>query len=410
MINLNKRKSRLIFVQSYFYPDYSAGSQMLSDLSFYHSNKNFDVSVIASRKMYDGVNKPLLYYEEISDVTVYRVWSSNIGKKRYIGRIIDYISLEITLIIKLFKILKKGDIVVLMTDPPLLNIFAYPLIRLKRGLVVNWLQDVFPEIAVSAGLLTKTSIINYSITKLRNKVLKGADKNIVIGNKMYDYLVDIGVNDKKISKIENWSDGRAIYSIANKDNYIRKDWGLENKFVIGYSGNLGRVHDISTILTVIENFKFDKNILFLFIGGGVGLNKIIKYSKSNKLNNVMFKPYQDRALLALSLNVADVHWVTLDPKMEGFIVPSKYYGILAAGKPVYFIGDSDGELARDIKRIGCGETFEIGDCDKLESVIKQYSDDPKYVTKMGDLGRVEFCKSYDFPVAADKFMKLFNEL
>jgi colanic acid biosynthesis glycosyl transferase WcaI len=401
---------KIIFTSSYFYPDYSAGSQMLSDLSFYLSKNGFDAAVVTSRRMYDDSGKPLLTHEEFNGVDVHRVWSSRFGRKSYIGRIIDYISLEVSLIIKLFNIIKKGDIVVLMTDPPLLNVISYPLIKFKRGVVVNWLHDLFPEVAVSAGVFAKTSLINRLITKLRNQVIKGADKNVVIGSKMYSYLVDIGVNNEKITKIENWSDGSAIYSIENKDNCIRNDWGLEDKFVVGYSGNLGRAHDISTILTVIEKLKYESNILFLFVGGGVGLNRIKKHTKENKLNNVMFKSYQDRDLLALSLNVADVHWVTLNPKMEGFIVPSKFYGILAAGKPVIFIGDADGEIARDIKRIGCGECIDIGKSDKLESIIKQYSDDPKYVTKMGGLGREEFCKSYDFPVAADKFTKLFNEI
>jgi len=383
---------------------------MLSDLSFYLAANGFDVSIVTSRGMYNDSGKPLLVYEELNGVDVHRVWSSSFGRKHYIGRVVDYISLELFLIIKLFRMTDKGDVVMLMTDPPLLNAVAYPLIRLKNGLVVNWLQDLFPEIAVSADLFSGSSLINRFLKKIRNKALNGSDRNIVIGGRMHDYLVDIGISYEKLSKIQNWSDGAAIYPIQNNDNYVRNDWGLEDKFVVGYSGNLGRAHDISTILTVIEKLKYESNILFLFIGGGIGLDRIKKHTQEKNLNNVMFKPYQDRDLLAFSLNVADVHWVTLNPEMEGFIVPSKLYGILAAGKPIIFIGDSDGEIARDINRIGCGECVEIGDSDKLESIIKQYADDPSYIKKMGDLGREEFCKSYDFPVAADKFKKLFNEL
>jgi len=406
----NVKKTKIVFLHSYYYPDLSAGSQMLTDLSFYLPVNGFDVSVVASRRMYDGSVQLLLPREELNAVDVHRVWSSSFGRKNYIGRMIDYISLELSLAIELFMIIKKGDIVVLMTDPPLLNVIVHPLIKLKKGVVVNWLQDLFPEVAVNAGLFTSSSLINRLLTRMRNYVLKDGDMNIVIGDRMYDYLVDICANDNKITKIENWSHGGAIFPIRSNDNYVRNDWGLEGKFIVGYSGNLGRAHDISTILAVIEKLKHDSGILFLFIGGGVGLDRIREYAKEMEFNNVMFKPYQDRDLLGLSLNVADVHWVTLNPKMEGFIVPSKLYGILAAGKPIIFIGDSDGEIARDINRIGCGECVEIGDSDKLESIIKQYADDPSYINKMGDLGREEFCKSYDFPVAADKFKKLFNEL
>lgn len=384
---------------------------MLSDLSFYLSQKGFDISVITSAKYYAGAVGVLSSFEEVKGVSVYRVWSSNFDRNRYISRVVNYISLEFSLMIKLFRVTKKDDIVVLMTDPPLFNIVAYPLIRLKGGVVVNWLQDLFPEVAVSADLFTKDSIVNRFFTNLRNKILLGADRNIVIGCKMYDYLSsDVGVNNEKIIKIENWSDRHDIYSIDKKDNHFCMEWGLDEKFVVGYSGNMGRAHDVSTILSVIEKLKSESNILFVFVGGGVGLDKIKMYTKEKKLSNVLFKPYQDRKLLAASLNVADVHLVTLDPKMEGFIVPSKFYGILAASKPVFFIGDSDGELARDINRVGCGENFEIGESDKLTKAIKKYSDNPEHVIDLGKLGRKEFCKSYDFSIAAKKFMKLFNDL
>ena len=406
----NKENNRIVFVHSFFYPDYSAGSQMLSDLSFYLADEGFDVTIVTSRKMYDGSNKTLLKKEVINDVNIHRVFSSNWNRKSYIGRILNYISLEISIIVKLFNITKKGTIVVFKTDPPLLNIIAYPIIKFKSGLVVNWLQDLFPEVAVSAGLFSKESLINRLLSKFRNLTLKNSNKNIVIGNRMLDYLLNIGIDEKKIIKIENWSDGDEIYSISNSENSMRNEWQLEDQFVVGYSGNLGRAHDISTIITVIDELKFVQNITFLFIGGGVGLEIIKSHVEKNNLNNVIFKPYQDRDLLVKSLNIADVHWVTLDPQMEGFIVPSKFYGILAAAKPVIFIGDKNGELAQDIRRIGCGESVDIGDTNRLVRLIKKYSKSPAYVSKIGNLGREEFNIAYNFSIASDKFKKVFNEL
>jgi colanic acid biosynthesis glycosyl transferase WcaI len=406
----NKDNNKLVFVHSYFYPDNSAGSQMLSDLSFCLHSNSFDVSVIASRKMRYDYDNSLLNQEIINGVHVYRVWSSNLGRNRNIYRVFDYVTLEISLIIKIFQIVKAGDIVILLSEPPLLNIFAYPFIRFKKGVVTNWVHDLFPEVAVSAGLFSKKSLINRLIIKLRNYVFKSADQNIVIGNRMFDYLVNIGESYKNITKIENWSDGRAIHPVTHNDNHLRKEWGLEGKFVIGYSGNLGRAHDISTILAVIWKLRFNTNILFLFIGDGVGLNRIKKYVNEKNLNNVVFKPFQNRDLLSMSLCVPDIHWLTLNPNMEGFVVPSKFYGILAASKPAIFIGDTDGEIARDIKRINCGNSFEIGDIDKLESFILQCADDPKYVAKIGKIGHQKFGELYDFPVAVGKFIKLFKEL
>ncbi len=403
-------KSRVIFVHSLFYPDYSAGSQMLSDLSFYIAGKGMRVSVITSRQMYDGNSVLLSTYEEINKVKIYRVWSTNYGRRLFFGRIIDYLTLEISLVIKLFTMIRKDTIVVLMTDPPLLSVIAFPIVAFKGGKIVNWLQDLFPEVAVGAGVIKISSLTNKVITKLRNISLNNSEKNVAIGYHMYDYLIRIGVDPGRVLRIPNWADGRAIKPLPRNNNPIRLKWGLKDKFVIGYSGNLGQAHDVSTFLSVIEQLQYDTDICFLFIGGGIGMRKLEEYVKEKQLNNVMFQPYQPRNLLHLTLNVADVHWVTLNPRMEGYIVPSKIYGILSAGRPIIFLGDKDGELLREIRKMGCGVGVEIGDDEKLVEVIKTFSKDNKTIQEMGQRGRKAFQELYDFPISANKFFILFNEI
>jgi colanic acid biosynthesis glycosyl transferase WcaI len=406
----NIQKKKLVFIHSYFYPDNSAGSQMLSDLSFSLSSNAFNVSIIASRKLRYGNANKLLKKEEINGTHVYRVWSSNLGRKSYISRAIDYITLEISLLIKIFSTVQPGDIVILMTEPPMFNVLAYPIVRFKKGVIVNWVFDLFPEVAVSAGLFSKKSFINKFFQKLRDYAFKRVNQNIVIGNAMFDYLINLGVNENKITLIQNWSDGKAIQPISSINNPLCKEWNLTGKFVVGYSGNLGLAHDISTILTVIWKLRLNLNIVFLFIGSGAGLYKIKKYVEDQNLKNVIFKPFQDSESLSLSLSVADIHWLTLNPKMEGYIMPSKFYGILAAGRPVIFIGDIEGEIAREIDKIGCGCSLEIGESKKLEDIIIQYADNPEFASKVGNKGRQKFLELYDFPVASMKFLNLFNEL
>lgn len=404
------KNTHIIFVHSFFYPDYSAGSQMLSDLAFYLARKGMNISVITSRKMYDGSGDLLPSYEEVSGVNVFRTRSTAFGRKTYIGRICDYLSLEASLIFKLFIITKKQTIVVLMTDPPLLNIIARPIISFKGGRVVNWLQDLFPEVAVGAGLLKKSSFINKTITKLRNISLNRSENNIVIGHLMQDYLFKVGVDRKKVICIPNWADGSAIKPLPRDENSIRLEWGLKDKFIVGYSGNLGKAHDVSTILSAIEQLQHEKYICFLFIGGGVGMRQLEKHVVKNKFKNVLFKPYQPREILYLTLSVADVHWVTLEPQMEGFIVPSKIYGILSAGRPIIFLGDKNGELSIEVNKLKCGASVEIGDTDTLVYFIRTYSTDVKAIQRMGCRGRKAFEELYDFPVSANKFYTLLNNL
>ena len=400
----------LVFVGGYFYPDFSAGSQMLSDLSFFFAKKGVKVSVVTSRKMYNRSDRSLSSYESFNNVNIYRTWSTSFGKSSLIGRATDYLSLEISLIVCLFHVVKKKNIVVVMTDPPLLNVVALPIVNFKGGKVVNWLQDLFPEVAVGAGVFSEKTFINKLLLKLRNKCTNGSVMNIAIGNKMYGYLRSINGRLDNIVMIPNWSDGQAIKPIPNSDNYLGKEWGLEGKFVIGYSGNLGHAHNVETILKAVEILKDCKDVVFLFIGGGVGMKSIKHQFEEKNIYNVCFKPYQPRNLLSLSLGVSDIHWATLEPVMEGFIVPSKFYGILAAGRPIIFIGDKSGEIAIEVEKIGCGVNIGVSDYMGFVKIIWELLNNNSLLQEMGVRARSAFELEYDFPVSALKFQKLFEKI
>jgi len=404
------KNTHVIFVHSFFYPDYSGGSQMLSDLAFYLANKKMKVSIVTSRQLYSGTGDLLPRFEEINNVKIFRLWSTTFGRKTIAGRICDYLSLEVSIIFKLFKITNKQTIVVLMTDPPLLNIVARPVIRLKGGRIINWLQDLYPEVAFGLRLLKKSSFISTVLIKLRNISLNRSDNNIVIGRIMREYLLKSGVNHNKILRIPNWADGSSIKPLLRNENPVRLEWGLKSKFIVGYSGNLGKAHDISIFLSTIKRLQHESHICFLFIGGGVGMRQLDKYVIENKLKNVLFKPYQSRKNLHLTLTLVDLHLVVLDPKMEGFIVPSKIYGILAAGRPIIFIGSKEGELSIEVFNLKCGASVEIGDSELLIDLIKNYSMDFELMKKMGQSGRKGFEELYNFPISAGKFHTLLNNM
>ena len=154
--------------------------------------------------------------------------------------------------------------------------------------------------------------------------------------------------------IPNWADGHAITPVAHDDNPLRRDWGLEGKFVVGYSGNLGRAHEFETILGAAERLKNDPRIRFLFIGSGAQAESVRTAAAKRGLDNLMFQPYQPREMLKFSLGAADAHLVVLRPDLEGLIVPSKTYGCLAAGRPVIFMGDPQGEIGRMLAGVRCG--------------------------------------------------------
>jgi glycosyltransferase involved in cell wall biosynthesis len=187
--------------------------------------------------------------------------------------------------------------------------------------------------------------------------------------------------------------------LAAADNPLRADWHLAGRFVVGYSGNLGRVHDSSAIIDAAERLRNDPSVVFLFIGGGKESDALRRAVSLQGLTNVVFRPYQPREALAHSLSLPDVHLVSLRAEFEGMVVPSKVYGVMAAGCPCIFIGDEDGEVARMLREGECGRTVPATDGAALVAAIISLRDDPAVCHAMGEAARRMFDARFDLPVA-----------
>jgi glycosyltransferase involved in cell wall biosynthesis len=198
----------------------------------------------------------------------------------------------------------------------------------------------------------------------------------------------LGAPAERIRVIPNWCNDEDIRLVANADNPLRQEWNLADKFVLGYSGNLGRAHDFETVLGAAERLRDEPRVAFLMIGGGKRFAELSAAVQTRGLGDAFrFLPYQARTLLSYSLGAADVHWVSLDPRLEGLIVPSKFYGIAAAGKPIIVIGDPNGELGRLVQRNACGFAIAPGDSEALAATLRQVLNAPQKVSEMGARAR-----------------------
>jgi colanic acid biosynthesis glycosyl transferase WcaI len=164
---------------------------------------------------------------------------------------------------------------------------------------------------------------------------------------------------------------------------LRREWKLEDKFVVGYSGNLGRAHEFDTVLAAAERLKSNPKIIFLCIGGGHLMKRLAECVRERNLGSFRFMDYQDQSTLGLLLCVPDVHWISLLPQVEGLIVPSKIYGIAAASRPVIAICDKDGEIARLVEQHQCGDVVEPGNPDALVNLILRLPADTAMRAEMG---------------------------
>lgn len=407
--------SRIIFLNRFFYPDHSATSQILGDLAFALAAGGREVHIVTSRQRYDDASAGLARHEQLRGVTVHRVWTSHFGRSNLVGRTIDYLSFYLSAAWSLLRLTGRGDLVVAKTDPPLLSVIVAPIVWLKRARLINWLQDLFPEVAQALGFgQGRFSGLAMKLLRIvRNWSLKAASGNVVLGTLMAQRLRDEGVSEKRVHIIPNWADGGQIIPVAVDHNPLREEWGLGGHFVIGYSGNLGRAHEFDTILEAMKSLLRDDladKLSFVFIGGGAQHTKLQRDVRDAGLNNVHFYPYQSREKLGESLSVADLHLVSLQPEIEGLIVPSKFYGIAAVGRATAYVGDLDGEIPLILSEADCGFTVRPGEGAELARLIRELSRDPERCKAMGERARSLFERNYDMQIAIRKWETLLNEL
>jgi colanic acid biosynthesis glycosyl transferase WcaI len=378
---------RLIFVNRFFYPDHSATSQLLSDLAFHLSEAGFDVQILTSRQIYDDPSRVLPARENVRGVKVHRGWATRLGRGRLLPRAVDYLTFYLSAIAKLAALADSSTVVVAETDPPLLSVPSALVARLRRAPLVNWTQDLFPEIAQSLGV-PGIALVAPVLRRLRNLSLKLAQTNVVLGDCMALRLRAQGVAQDQIEVIHNWSpvemEPPSTPPIANP---LRGEWSLAQKFVVGYSGNFGRAHDFATVLDAAAALRDLCDVHFLFVGSGAQRPWVEARVAALGLTQVSFRPYQPFDRLALSLSVPDLHLVSLKPELEGLIVPSKFYSVLAAGRPVLFVGDPKGEIARQVEEAGCGRVFPVGAHAELAAAIRELADRPAQVAEMGERAR-----------------------
>ena len=395
---------RLFFLNRYFYPDHSATSQLLSDLAFHLAASERQVHVITSQQLYDDPQSRLPATEIVNGVHVSRVPTTQFGRAALLGRGIDYFSFYASAWRVLRDLVKRDDILVAMTDPPLVSIVAM-LATKRRGVhLVNWLQDIYPEVAVQLGISVLRGPIGSGLSYLRDKTLQTAAANVVVGQRMRERIASRGTSTDNVHVIHNWSDDEQISSTRHADNPLRHKWGLDDKFVVGYSGNLGRAHEFDTILAASELLRDNPHIVFVFIGGGRRMDELARIVQARGLGPTFrFIPYQDRTLLKHSLSIADIHWISLKPAVEGMIVPSKFYGIAAAGRPIIAITARDGEIARLVLEHQCGMVIEPGQADALAEAIARLATDSQSLATMGARARTMLDEHFTRRQAFDRW-------
>lgn len=375
---------RIFIVNRFFHPDHSATSQIASDLGFHLAERGHSVTAVCARLLYEGGTDALARDETLRGVRIRRLATTGFGRTSLFGRLADYASFYCLAFLMLARELRAGDIVICKTDPPMLSIVAAVACRLRGAALVNWLQDVFPEVAQATGVARLPRPVMTMLRAWRNRSLCAASANVAIGYAMQAHLLRQGVPAERTHVIPNWSDDK-IAPVEHDSNMLRSAWGIEpNEVIVAYSGNLGHAHDFATLLDAARRLDPTQPVRFLMVGGGAKTAAMqAAVDEGGLAERFLFKPYQPRDQLSMSLGCGDIHWLSLTPALEGLIVPSKIYGILSAGRPFVFVGDMGGEIGQIVARHGGGFTVQLGDGAALAAIIDSLTHDAEARARLG---------------------------
>jgi colanic acid biosynthesis glycosyl transferase WcaI len=368
----------------------------MTDLGESLVERGFEVTALSGRGRYNGGER-LSPRELYGGVRVVRAWATSFGKGSVVGRLADYFTFYLGAAWKLIA-LPRQDVVMALTTPPLIGLLALVACRLRGMKLATLVQDVYPDVGVALGTFREGSSATRLLDRLNRLVLSRADRVIVLGECMRECVAaKVGADgEDRIDVIHNWADGEKVRPLVKGEgNAFVEEHGLAGRFVVEFSGNLGRVNDFDTSLEAARILNDRDDIVFLFIGDGAKAAEIREFVRAHELRNVRLLPYQPRETLLYSLAAGDAHLVTLAEGLAGLSVPSKTYGILAAARPVLFVGDTRSDVARLVADNDCGEAVAAGDAERLARVISSWADEPNIPKRMGVEARELFLRRFE---------------
>lgn len=408
---------KIVFVINYFYPDFASTGQLLTELCLNLQN-DFKITVIAAQPGYAGETSHttrLFQEDQLENIKIVRIRLPKVNKTSKVSRIKYILSYFMLANIALLK--EKGvDAVYTISQPPVLGGLIGTIGKfLKRSKHIYNIQDFNPEQAAAVSYTNKQFIFDWA-KKVDKLNCSYSDCVIVVGNDMSETLKR-RFNHQVVPShvvINNWTNEDEILPLSKKDENIQqflKANNLEDKFIIMYSGNIGLYYDLENIIKITEYFKKYKDLAFVFIGEGAVKSDMESFVNSNEIFNVYFLPYQPKEFIKYSLNAADVHLVVNQKGIKGVSVPSKIYGVMAAGKPVLGVLEQGSEAQMLIEKSKCGVVVEPQDYQGIINSIKElYKLDKEKLITLGLNGREYLDQHLKREISINKYREILKQI
>jgi glycosyltransferase involved in cell wall biosynthesis len=397
---------KLVLLCEHFYPEMISTGMHMTELATRLAELGWQITVYTAKPTWgtDGDQGRSAPKEMVHEgVRILRV--PTIGRQK--GNLVSRASSAVTFVLSVGWALwrRRADYpcMVITTNPPFIGVLGWLSSRLYRRPYLIIVYDVFPDFAISLGVLSRDSWIAKAWERMTRMILDGAAVTVVIGRDMQD-LVQRKMSPRlhdRIVMIPNWSDERRVQPVPASANAFRKEHALDGRFVIQYAGRLGQKHNLEPLIDAARLLS-DTHALFQFVGDGDKKRKLEALAADAGLENVQFLPYQPMERLSEMLSAADVAVVCLESGHTGISVPSKAYGVIASGTPIIGILDPDGEIGQMIKEIGCGVLVDP-DGEEIAAVIRDLMADPGKRSAMGAAARQTFLEKYTLSKAAEAY-------
>lgn len=398
-----ERRPRLLVLNQYYAPGFEATAYLLSQLCAALAD-DFDVTVVTGKLAVPRADPGRTRQD---GVDVVRVRSTSFDRSNLPLRALNYVTYLAASLAKAL-VVRKPDVVLCMTDPPVIADVALAVARRFRAPLVVVSQDVFPEIAVELKRLENKTLIEL-LRKLIAFYLRRADRVVAIGETMRRRLEAKGAPAERITVIPNWVDTQAIKPAPKQNDWSREN-GLADEFVVMHSGNVGHAQNLDALVRATTFLRDLDDLAVVVIGGGARYAALVELADRLEADRVRFLGYQPRELLSLSLSAADLHVVGLARGLSGYVVPSRLYGILAAGRPVIVAADAESETARVVREEECGVVVPPGRPELLAQAIRAAYDGEIDLAEMGRRGREYVVREADRSVAFDRYRRMLREL
>ncbi|MDB9304545.1 glycosyltransferase family 4 protein [Nodularia spumigena CS-591/12] len=400
---------KLSVVTQFFPPDYAATGQLIEELVQQLEQQGVSIEVFTSQPGYAFSLSQAPCLERVDGIKIQRSRSAQLFPGRIRGKLVNGVLYTLRAFVYLLRAWRRNDVLLITTAPPFLPIVGYIANLLFKLPYVCIIYDLYPDIAIALGVVSKNHWVAKLWQAMNQRVWLKAKGIIVLSPQMKQRVLEYCPQvAHKVSVIHSWANPELIVPIPKQENWFAWKHHLVNKFIVLYSGNMGRCHDIDTLFKAAIELQ-NEPVQFVCIGGGAKREELMAQVKDFGLDNFTFLPYQDKDVLPYSLTASDLSLVSINPSSESFVLPSKLYSALATGRPLAVVCSPYSSLRQLIAEAHCGAAFDHGDGHGVAEFIRLLQRNQQLGKQMGNAAR-QYLQSHFTPkIISEQYLDVLRQ-